>query len=529
MRAARLVAMAALSALAACGPEGAAPGPLGGDAPSFAPLDRPDTPGNGLQFNFEPGDVVETFGSPGGKFLIHYTLAGTNAVPTADADGSGAPDFVEQVASVYDEVLGHYEAMGFRPPQSDEGQPDNGGDGRFDVYLVDFAGIGDGVYQTDTCGLDKPGQCTGYMVQENDYKGYGYPSTLVANRILGSHEFFHAVQAAYDRDQGSIFNEGTAVWATEAFDPTLPDFEAFIDGYLDNTDRSLDVPLPGPVDPFSYGSAIFFQFLEERYGDGTVRALVEKTEDGVDGVADPVWFDVLDPTLTAAAGASFPEAFADFATWNLFTAQSADPTRGYANGAKYAPVKMEGVAAPYTDVLRVFYASTQYYRVATGARGQMTAALATPDDAADQVDGLALLVTTRAGTTIGPVVRALDVRAGVDPIDTSSADDLVVVVVNTAPSGTSRKPTLCVGTPDEVDACKTAVQNPGSGSGGGGGSGGGSGSGSGGGEPGDPGGDCGCAFSPAPAGPGLAALGALVLLGHRRARRRKARPASITP
>lgn len=529
MRAARLVVVAALSTLAACGPEGAAPGAFEWDAPSYAPLDRPDTPGNGLQFNFEPGDVVETFGSAGGKFLVHFTLAGPNAVPAADADGSGVPDFVEQVASVYDEVLGHYEALGFRPPRSDEGMPDNGGDGRFDVYLVDFAGIGDGVYQTDTCGPEKPSQCTGYMVQENDYKGYGYPSTLVANRILGSHELFHAVQAAYDHDQGSIFNEGTAVWATESFDPTLPDFEAFIDGYLDNADRSLDVPLPGPVDPFSYGSAIFFQFLEERHGDGTVRTLLEKTEDGAGGVADPNWFDELDPTL-AAAGASFPEAFVEFATWNLFTAQSADPTRGYANGAKYPPVEMASVAAPYTDVLRVFYASSQYYRVGAGGRGQMTAALVTPEDAADQVDDLALLVTTRTGTTVGPVVRVPDVRAGADPVDTSSADDFVVVVVNSAQSGNSRKPTLCIGSPDEVEACKAAVQNPGSGSGGGGGSGGEGGSGNGGGGGGevDPGG-CGCALSPAPAGPGLAALGALGLLGHRRARRRKARPASTTP
>ncbi|WP_170229815.1 MXAN_6640 family putative metalloprotease [Polyangium fumosum] len=525
--------MAALSVLAACGPEGAGLGGLGGDGPALAPLDRPDTPGNGLQFNFEPGDVVETFGSPGGKFLVHFTLAGPHAVPLADADGSGAPDFVEQVASVYDEVLGHYEGMGFRPPRSDEGLPDNGGDGRFDVYLVDFAGIGDGTYQTDTCGPDKPDQCTGYMVQENDYKGYSYPSTLVANRILGSHEFFHAVQAAYDHGQGSVFNEGTAVWATESFDPTLPDFEAFIDGYLDNVDRSLDVPLPGPVDPFSYGSAIFFQFLEERYGDGTIRTLLEKTEDGADDVADPNWLDVLDPTLAAADGASFPAAFVEFATWNLFTAQSADPTRGYTDGAKYAPVHMESVAAPYTDVLRVFYASSQYYRVGTGGRGQMTAALATPEDAAEQVDDLALLVTTRTGTTVGPVVRALDVRAGADPIDTSSADDLVVVVVNTAQAGNSRKPTLCIGSPDEVEACKTAVESSGSGGGGGGGSGGAGGSGSGGGggdpiNPGDPG-DCGCAFSPAPASPGLAALGALVLLGHRRARRRNDRPASKAP
>jgi hypothetical protein len=29
---------------------------------------RPDTPGNNLQFNFDRADLVEAFGSPGGRF-----------------------------------------------------------------------------------------------------------------------------------------------------------------------------------------------------------------------------------------------------------------------------------------------------------------------------------------------------------------------------------------------------------------------------------------------------------------------------
>jgi len=510
----------ALLALAACAPEGAAPHE-GFVSPSLAPLDRPDTPGNVLQFNFDPSDVVETFPSASGNFLVHFTKDGPNAVPLADADGSGTPDFVEQVAGVYDEVLGHYEGMGFRAPVSDEGLPDNGGDGRFDVYLVDFAGIGDGVYQVDACGPDKPAQCAGYMVQENDYKGYGYPSTLVANRILGSHEFFHAVQAAYDRDQGSIFNEGTAVWATESFDPSLYDFEAFVDGYLENTDRSLDVPLPGPVDPFSYGSAIFFQFLEERYGDGTILDLCQRTEDGAGGIADPTWIESLDPMLVAR-GASFPEAFVEFATWNLFTGSTADPARGYASGAGYPAVAMEPVSAPHTDVLRVFYASSQYVRAAPEGRQAMTAALATPDDALDLVDGLALLTVTRKGNVLGDVKRTGDPRAGGAPLDTADADDFITIIVNTATSGASKKPTLCVGSPEEVEACKQAVMGGGGSGGAGGGSGvGGSGGGSGGGGAGESGEGCDCSFRSGTSADAFLSFALVPLFIYRRARRRR--------
>jgi hypothetical protein len=118
---------------------------------------------------------VETHGSASGHFLVHFTKAGTHAVPPADVDASGVPDFVEEVATVYDEVYQRYHVdLGFRTPVSDEGIPiDNGGDGRFDVYLVDFAGVGDGVFRTDGCGAENPEVCAGYMVQENDYAGYG--------------------------------------------------------------------------------------------------------------------------------------------------------------------------------------------------------------------------------------------------------------------------------------------------------------------------------------------------------------------
>lgn len=433
---------------------------------------RPDTPGNGLQFNFEPGDVVETLASPSAKILVHYTRNGVNAVPVQDGDMSGVPDFVEEVAGVYDDVLAYYVSLGFRPPRSDEGIPDNGGDGKFDVYLVDFAGIGDGVFQIDTCDAVKTSQCSGYMVQENDYKGYGYPSTLVANRILGSHEFFHGVQAAYDRDQGNVFNEGTAVWATESFDPSLNDFEGFIDGYLHDTGRSLDVDLAVPVDSFTYGSAIFFQFLEEKYGAGTVKDLVERTEDGAFGETDPQWLSVLGKTLDVKAKATFPDAFVEFATWNLYLGSKYDPARSYKNGANYPEVNLTGVSAPYTEHTRLFYASSQYYVTLPKDRVKMTAALTSPDSSSlDTSDVTLLLVAARQGK-YDPVVRVADVRAGTEEIDTNGADSFVAVAINTAISGNSRRPTLCIGSPIEVADCKKAVEGSG-GAGGAGGAGGG--------------------------------------------------------
>jgi hypothetical protein len=432
---------------------------------------RPDT-ATSRMFAFDEGDVVETFPSVGGEFLIHYTrTVGANDVPPSDVDTSGVPDFVEQVAEVYDEVLAIYQGeLGFRRPLSDEAIADNGGDGRFDVYLVDFAGQGDGAFRLDGCLEDEPERCVGFMVQENDFAGYGYPSTLVANRILGSHEFFHAVQAAYDSDQGSVLGEGTAVWATERFDPSLSDFEGFLDGYLQNPDRSLDVPLPGPVDPFSYGSAIFFQFLEERFGEGTVRSLWERLENGANGNPDPQWLLELEPLVVEEGAASFAAAFSEFATWNLYLGDHANPAESYDAGDGYPPLKMTAVTAPHSEeLLRVFYASAQYYELQVAGRAAMTAALVAPESDPEATTGLTLLAAVdRAGAYVS-VHTFADIAAGSETVDTSGADRLVIVIVNGATGGDSKRPHLCIGSADEVASCRAALgTTTSSGAGGGG-------------------------------------------------------------
>jgi MYXO-CTERM domain-containing protein len=536
VRRAALGALSLATATLGCGADDGAPVPFLG-APTSVSLVRPDTPNGGLLWDYEPGDVVTTHPSAGGSFLVHFVTAGPNAVPVADADASGVPDFVEDVAATYDEVLGAYTALGFRAPLSDGAIADNGGDDRFDVYLLDFAGIGDGTYRDDAC---SGSQCAGFMVQENDYAGYGYPSTTIANRILGSHEFFHAIQAAYDTGQGSVMAEGSAVWATETFDGTLDDFEYFLDGYLDNPDRSLDAPLPGPTDPFSYGAGLYFRFLEERYGDGTVQKLWQRCEEGANGVADPLWFSELDPLLAEVASTSFAEAFVEFARWNLYTSVFADPAVAYVDGAGYPRVAQESVTAPFQDdQIRMFYASARYYGAPTDGRAEMTAALVAPPDDPGAADGLTLLLVARDASDNLTVVEAADATAGLEGVDTSAATRFVAVVVNGATEGDSKKPGLCLGTKDEVASCIAALGASGAGGGGGAGGGdGGGGSASSGDStgnaapaPSEDDGGCGCRV-PSASGReastgyvGYAALASLLAFGARR--RRNPRAANI--
>src|SRR5262249_20636584 len=158
-------------------------------------------------------------------------------------------------------------------------------------------------------------------------------------------------------------------------------------------------------DPFSYATAIFFQFLTERYTPDAVRALWERLENGANGTADPVWFTELDPMLQAEAQTSFHDAFVEFATWNLFTGKHADPTRGYKAGSGSPSRDMHAVDAPYSDELRVFYASSQYYVMPPAGRSTMTAALVPSAAHPDAADDLALVLAVDRASKYDPIVH----------------------------------------------------------------------------------------------------------------------------
>jgi hypothetical protein len=384
---------------------------------------------------------------------VHYTRAGTHAVPSADADSDGVPDHVQRLADIYEDALGAYSLLGFLAPVSDDGLVDNGGDGRFDVYLVDFGRSADGAYRAERC---EGAICSGYMVQENDFVGYGYPSVDVANRTVASHELFHAVQAAYDSDQGAVFSEATAVWASERYDPTLRDLEGYAHGYLEEAATPLDAGGGGPVDSFTYGAGIFFEYLSERFDDDVTLELWEAVKDDVE--ASAFWFDAIDGVL-ASRNSSFADAFTEFSTWTLFTGRRADPERSFATGAQMVLREPVSKTLPIDEAsFVVFTASSRLLTASTRERDTLRVVLAGADSARD---GARVFVLPLGDA--GPL-DLVDATAG-DDIDVADAFEVLVLVVNARQEGSSIRPRLCVGTPDEVTACAAPAEGEGEGEG----------------------------------------------------------------
>ncbi len=394
---------------------------------------RPDDAAGDV-FEFEPGDVVETFDSGTGRFEVHYTRAGKNAVPAADADADGVPDHVQDVAAIYDDVLDTYLAMGFRAPLDD-------GDGVFDVYLVDTDFSADGHFQSETC--DGDNRCSGYMVQENDFAGFPYPSVDYANRLLASHEFFHAVQAAYDADQGSIIAEGTAVWASEHYDSGLDDLELFASDFLDNADRGLTGDGGGPVDPFTYGSAVFWEFLSQRHGVDVIRSLWEACDDG----SDAHWTDRIDDVVTAAGGTGFADDLQAFALAALSLGPRADPAKGFSDAAALPAPVLRNEDEPFSRASFVLFPAS-YVTFSIQASGPVRAAIA--GETGDARLALVPLFADAAGDPLGD--GALDVTD-------DTGGHVAVQIVNGSLTDAVR-PRVCIGAPADVDACLAQDEEP---------------------------------------------------------------------
>lgn len=412
-------------------------------------LAHAERPTDGGSYAFDDSDVVATYDGPDGLIRVTYSADGPNAVRAGDDDGSGVPDFVEEVAASAELVLEVYEANGFRLPlsEADMGLDELGGSPAFDVYLVDFAGVADGWFSTDRC---RGGVCSGYFVMENDFRGYGYPSISEAIRVLTSHELFHAVQAAYNGYEPDWLREGTAVWAEYLFDPENQDFIWFSDAYLEDAGRSLNEPPAGAISSFTYGTALFWAYLVERFGVASAVTLQEQVADR----DEDELLNAVEDTITAYGG-DLAEEWVNFARWNLATGDRAGLAPSYPFAAELEGVAAEGEGASVMDLNRFYPLATTYYRLDHDGGALY---FATGDDPTGLVFSLHPVA---GGASDGPVEEPAVTWApdapGVEALGELERGGYWLVGTYPQQAENSVKIELCLGSEADVAACLAAA------------------------------------------------------------------------
>jgi hypothetical protein len=135
-------------------------------------LDRPDS----------SYTVAEsTYNTPGGHFKIHYVTSSVDSVYQSHVDVSpadGIPDYVNLVGTILDYVWAkEVDTLGYTQPPSDSWYTsygyDNGGDGRYDVYLKNLSYYYLGFSQPEYSNVSPFKSYCSYIVLRNDYSLYG--------------------------------------------------------------------------------------------------------------------------------------------------------------------------------------------------------------------------------------------------------------------------------------------------------------------------------------------------------------------
>ena len=314
-------------------------------------------PTDGGQFSYDSTDVLAHWDEPSGLIRVHYSTSGTNQADLTDADDDGVPDYVAIVGLTAVEAWHLFaDDLGVRSPlrETDLGSA-IGGSEAFDVYLVDFGGNADGHFGVDRC---SGGVCSGYLVIENDFQGYGYSSLQEAADVLTSHELFHGVQYAYTDSMPNWFAEGTAVWAEKRFDEASWDFMRFADAYLEDVGRSLDRPPTGPVPAFAYATCLYWDFLTIRLGNDAMADLMLALE----GIPDDQVIDAIDVFLEDA-GDPFDANWPVFASWNLATWPRNGLAPSYDYAADIGPIAEEAEGPSLDEDHRFYPLASSYFHL----------------------------------------------------------------------------------------------------------------------------------------------------------------------
>jgi hypothetical protein len=275
------------------------------------------------------------YDSPGGHFRIWYVTSTDDAPELVFSHGDTIPDWIHLCAEVMDHVWSvEVDSLGYRSPPEDGSwyqDEDYGGDERYDVYIENLnSHFVYGYTQSEFYILgENPRASTSYLVMDNDYAGI-YPTAGAEGlKVTAAHEFFHAIQFAYDTLEDRFFMEISSTWMEDMVYDEINDYEYYIDssGSIFNHPEKALTTFDGI---FEYSACVWNHYLTRRRGADLIRQIWEGC------VHDPV----LDATeeILHDRGSSLPEALHEFAVWNAFTGPLADTSQFYPEGNRYPQV-----------------------------------------------------------------------------------------------------------------------------------------------------------------------------------------------
>jgi hypothetical protein len=270
-----------------------------------------------------------------GTQMCFWWVTRTHDAPSlVDRNRNRVPDWVDLTRATFGRVwLTQVREYRYRAPLNDRRSRSHGPNGKLDIYIADVGA--EGLY--GYCTTDDPRggwrlAVSAYCVVDDDFARRQFEGGAIGRQALevtAAHEFFHAVQYAYDWREDLWFMEGTAAWIEdEVYDDVNDNRQYLRTSPLSSRLfwYSLDWYDPDPGDPnagFKYGVWIFWRYLSERFGRDVVRETWERA-------AVPGTYSLKGLAYELRArGADLGPVFSDFGVANLY------PAISYSEGAEY--------------------------------------------------------------------------------------------------------------------------------------------------------------------------------------------------
>ncbi len=262
------------------------------------------------------GSIVDTFPStfPSAHFIVHYNTSGANAVTLAYA--TKISSYFE---TAYTEEVTN---LGYNAPPSDLAASNNGGDGKYDVYIYD---LGTGLYGY-TCPEQSPATPSYSYIAVNKSYSWAPPNDDPipadgAAKVTAAHEFFHAVQFSYDANEEVWWMETTSTYMEDVVWPAVNDNYNYLPYWFQFSDSYGLETFDGGHE---YGNFIFAKRLSEDFsggGDAIIKEIWEQcqTTDGLTAIN----------TVLGGYGSSIIDEFNVFTEANFFLEDM------YTDGADY--------------------------------------------------------------------------------------------------------------------------------------------------------------------------------------------------
>ena len=271
----------------------------------------------------------QTLFSTSGKFKIHYTMTGADAVPSLT--------WVQTVAQTLDDVAAFYTSLQWQTAPTT-------GNAAYDVYLRDLAperlyGVTNSGQAAATAG--HPNGFTSWMELDNNFTDSIYkPGTynpLQSLQITAAHEYHHAIQYGYNYYFDVWYAEATSTWMEDELYDSVNQLYSYTTNWFTQSTRSLDIAESISTGG-GYGRWIFNRYLTEKHVPATIRTFWEYLA----GISSPNGSDismtpVLESVLSSTYGSSLGNDFFGFAK-RVYTRDWATHTYDIAKINVYSPV-----------------------------------------------------------------------------------------------------------------------------------------------------------------------------------------------